>query len=214
MFLIIGLSGKAGSGKNYLVEQFTRLVEMKKSHNKYPININVFQMALGDFVREDVKKIFPDFDIKEWNRNREYRNYITQYGGKSWREIMQRYGTEFGRWVDPLLWCKKALNVMNLEMLKHHWKTLDDLGKDYLNIVFITDIRFENEVDFFYTKLGKNFQIWSIQSENNSGEMNHSSESNYEEIQKISDFVFQNDHDEKSIENFYNKVFQTFKEKV
>lgn len=65
------------------------------------------------------------------------------------REVLQTLGTEWGRNVDPLLWCKDTLNRQLRDVVKPEFYGWDPAWGDapprIVKGVVITDVRFDNE---------------------------------------------------------------------
>lgn len=113
---LIGLTGKAGSGKDTVGDILWRSHRMYKVAFAYPLKEAL--RAMG----------FPEPE------NRGDKEAIISGFGFSWRELAQTLGTEWGRARDPDLWLKLAMQ-----------KTENILRVRETNRVVITDVRFENE---------------------------------------------------------------------
>jgi hypothetical protein len=119
MSRLIGIAGKAGSGKDtagaHLVENY--------GFEQYAFANPIRAMlgALGAFPASDLI----DRDTKE---------VVIGWLGKSPRQMAQTLGTEWGReLVHPQLW---------VLMAQRRWEAAQAAGEDLV----ITDVRFENEV--------------------------------------------------------------------
>jgi hypothetical protein len=113
--MLIGLCGAAGAGKNTVAEML----------------VGFRQIAFADPLYECVAAItgLP----AERLRDRDAKEAVIDWLGKSPRQLLQIMGTEFGReMVHPELWIKIAMA-----------RIADDLAAGR-NVV-ITDVRFDNE---------------------------------------------------------------------
>jgi hypothetical protein len=116
---LIGIAGKAGSGKD---TAGAHLVE-RHGFDQYAFAnpIRAMLAALGAFPASDLI----DRDTKE---------VVIGWLGKSPRQMAQTLGTEWGReLVHPQLW---------VLMAQRRWEAAQAAGEDLV----ITDVRFENEV--------------------------------------------------------------------
>lgn len=145
--MIIGFHGVKGSGKDtaaqYLID-----------------NYGFQKIAFADKLKEAVANLFnfPIEKVDEWKEDREYEIPLTEVnldiGGTveytySWREFLQRFGTEMGR------------DTFGKDFWVNQWE--DSLYKlsdfpDELNIV-VTDVRFQNECHTIHRLDGIVFRI-------------------------------------------------------
>lgn len=119
MSRLIGIAGKAGSGKD---TAGAHLVE----HHGFS------QYAFADPIRAMLGALgaFPASDLVD----RDTKEVVIGWLGKSPRQMAQTLGTEWGReLVHPQLW---------VLMAQRRWEVAKAAGKDLV----ITDVRFENEV--------------------------------------------------------------------
>lgn len=119
MSRLIGIAGKAGSGKDtagaYLVERH-----------------GFAQYAFADPIRAMIGALgaFPASDLV----SRDTKEVVIDWLGKSPRQMAQTLGTEWGReLVHPQLW---------VLMAQRRWEAAQVAGEDLV----ITDVRFENEM--------------------------------------------------------------------
>lgn len=117
MSLLIGMAGKAGSGKDTV--------------GNYLKSVQQFEgVAFADAIRDGMRAMFGFTDKHFAHPHKE--EVLEQYG-KSPRQMMQTLGTEWGRQcVNENLW----LIVAGEKVKKFHDSNTD---------VVITDVRFENE---------------------------------------------------------------------
>jgi hypothetical protein len=119
MSRLIGIAGKAGSGKD------TAGAHLVERHG-------FGQYAFADPIRAMLGALgaFPTSDLI----NRDTKEEVIDWLGKSPRQMAQTLGTEWGReLVHPQLW---------VLMAQRRWEAARAAGEDLV----ITDVRFENEV--------------------------------------------------------------------
>lgn len=129
MSVILGISGKRGSGKSLLAKFLTEIGWREVS----------FAAALKRRVREDFALTMEQTDGSEKEKATNYlRFHRTPTGERDYmhwtpRKIMIEYG-QFFRSVDPDFWVKQA------------WRQIEQIPKD--TPIVIPDVRFLNEVQF------------------------------------------------------------------
>jgi len=118
--------GKKGSGKTFLA---TSVIEL----NRHQF---VEKLSFADPLRDMLSQI----GFNELHFNGELKNTdLPEFGNKSYRQIMQTLGTDWGRnMIDPDIW----INCMN--------NRFNNISKDVWLVV--DDVRFENEYDFLKEK--------------------------------------------------------------
>lgn len=127
---LIGLTGKAGSGKDTVGHMLWRSHSMYKVAFAYPLKEALRAMGFPEPEnRDDKEATIPGF-------------------GFSWRELAQTLGTEWGRARDPNLWLKLAMQ-----------ETGNILRARETNRVVITDVRFENEAAVIRERGGQIWHI-------------------------------------------------------
>ena len=136
--MIIGISGKIGTGKTHLSNLFI------KKHPEY------IKIGFADILKEECSKKF-EYPLK-WNYSEKGKNELVIYKvpiyyPKTVREILQWYGTDVCRAKDPDYWVKKmqkrALEVYMKEPLCGTPK------------IIIDDVRFINEAKWIQNMGGK-----------------------------------------------------------
>lgn len=128
MSRLIGIAGKAGTGKD------TAGAHMVKCHG-------FSQYAFADPIRAMLAALgaFPASDLID----RDSKEQVIGWLGKSPRQMAQTLGTEWGReLVHPELW---------VLMAQRRWDAARASGDDLV----ITDVRFENEVSWLKQQGGK-----------------------------------------------------------
>ena len=122
----IAFCGKKGSGKTFLADTII----------EYNRHILAQKFSFADPLRDMLSQI----GFNEEHFNGDLKNIgLSQFGNKSYREIIQTLGTDWGReMIHPDIW----INRMN--------DRLNNIPKDVWLIV--DDIRFENEYNFLKEK--------------------------------------------------------------
>lgn len=196
--LIIGLSGKMGSGKDYIAKQFI-LKYLKKHHPE----LNVYFLAFADNLKMQVldkynsersqniswSDIYPPEHIPK----SEYVRKLLQFEGNLMRE------------KDPKYWIKRYDNWIRL------------FQKNGCDIILTTDVRFQIEKD--HLRSNYNGIICKVYAPNrtynthNPTLMKDKSEVDLDTTEDESyDYIFQNHMDFNSFESFESieKHFQPF----
>ena len=126
--MIIGLSGKARSGKDTFAEFLGEALFDVKGRS-------YIKMAYATELKNRVQKDF-DFTWDQlWGNRKEFADprYFNKSTERYWtpREVLQSYG-EFFRSVDSNFWVKHLFNTI--------------IDNEYKNVI-VTDLRMKNEVD-------------------------------------------------------------------
>jgi len=122
--MLVGICGKAGSGKDTIADYLVSSYKFKK-------------IALADPIKRLVKDVFVLDDVTVYDRvAREMP--LKNWDGWTVRKLLQFIGTElFREKIDDSIWVKSL------------WLRIqDDKNSNYV----FSDIRFENELDFFREK--------------------------------------------------------------
>lgn len=119
-FVVIGISGRAGSGKDTVANELVRNAGLVRYGMADPIKamLDVFYAALGK--------------TTHWE-DREWKEAVDPELGFSPRRAAQLLGTEWGRTLNPLIWIKCADAFI--------WKARERGERG----VVIPDIRYDNE---------------------------------------------------------------------
>lgn len=144
--MIIGLSGKAGSGKDTLARMLAESREQA-----------VVRMAIADPMKVFIQQLYPGAFTDEdlWGPS-EKREKMYEPVGKTLRQILQELGDK-GRQIDPDIWARPAVRKAQKLVMSGRI----GLGLSYsrkkgvyyhggrvpCDIVCITDCRFSNEIE-------------------------------------------------------------------
>ena len=128
---IVGLSGKIGSGKNFVGEHIIPRI--------LPKNVVPIYLAYADQLKVEVYS-------RDKTKTIDYQNLYVEKTKEVRREL-QKYGTDIGRAGNKDIWVK-AIDMWIMVFLErwHH--------KDLIPLFIITDVRFENEAEYIHKKKG------------------------------------------------------------
>lgn len=128
--IIIGISGKAGTGKdmlaNYMIEEFGQQYKMKK-------------YAFADVLKKEIEG-------KEFELSTRYELPLYPDKDGKWRKLMQRYGDEKRR--ESLYYF-----VMRIS------RQIDEDTKNGLQVAIVSDVRRKNEAMFIKSRGGDIIRI-------------------------------------------------------
>lgn len=180
MYELIGIAGKAGSGKDTVAE--------------YIEPFGYRRRALADNIKFIARFIY-DLEPEQMNDPQLKEQPLDEWDGLTPRQILQRLGTEVGRSVHEETWVRSLFHWID-----DHWEISSDWGKGYV----IPDVRFPNEAKAIRDKGGR---LWFVEREESgtiSGE-GHESESHFEELREMADVIIENDdgHDK-----LYRQVYE------
>ena len=184
--LVIGVSGKAGSGKDTIGNRLIKKHGFKR-------------IALADPIRRIVQDVF----VLDWKTvlDRELREKpLKDWPDWNVRMLLQVIGTNcFRKSIDPAVWVKSLI----LRIKKH----------SQTNWV-VTDVRFPNERNILKKAFGKNFIMIRVEREGHDGKTvggiaNHESEAYTIEA----DAVLQNDGTKRDLYKLVDDIFVKTKTK-
>ena len=157
--MIIGISGKAGSGKDTAAKMLEVLYANPDisyedfANRKYKNFVDIQVMHFADILKETVQALF---GIGEWETGTQEGKKVTiSWIGKTVRELLQEVGQGLRDAIDPNLWIKALF--ANTE--------------DWSNYI-IADVRYPNELEAIKERDGVLIRI----DRNGAGAGNHSSE--------------------------------------
>ena len=190
--MIIGISGKAGSGKDTAAKMLEVLYANPDisyedfSNRKYKNFADIQIVHFADILKETVQVLF---GIGEWETNtQEGKKTTIEWIGKTVRELLQGVGQGLRDAIDPNLWIKVLF--ANTE----NWS-------NYI----IADVRYPNELDAIKERNGVLLRI----NRKDAGAGNHSSETaldNYKEW----DLVIDNNSTKEDLFNILKKIIQKY----
>lgn len=163
--LIIGFSGKMGTGKNYIAENL-----LPHILNKMLNNIQYYYLSFGDQIKVELGCRNSDLTYDKLFNNKT----------KEVRQQLQRYGTEQGRdKYGKDIWIRSM--GMWMDIFKNR-------TPDKNNVFIITDVRFKNEADWIKQHKGILIRVNAdkrnekrVQEEGSQDNKNHSSETDLDD---------------------------------
>lgn len=190
---IIGIAGKAGSGKDTAFELIQNHYEK--------LDKNVVQLSFASKIKEMCKILF-NWDIDKLSNDFQYKeeydsnDIACSIFNMTRREMMQKIGSEAMRdGIDKNFWIK----CLKIEMSKY----------DNNTIGIITDCRFINEFEFIKNNNGKLIKVIRVDVETLTSYSEHQSEKDVELYQEWDYVVYNNVDKNKTIsENKNNLMFQ------
>ena len=127
---LIGISGKAYSGKDFTADVIKQL---------FP-DLKIYKIAYADAVRSMLKGIVDVDAIYKLNKKEEPIEGL----GVSLRELMQSLGTDWGRHIlGDNFW----VNILNKRINDNLFLTESD-------VIVISDCRFQNEIEYIVNRGG------------------------------------------------------------
>jgi len=186
--LIIGISGKIGSGKDFMADfiynkimnEFNKLADMRK---------------FADKVKE-VSAVISDQPL-DYMYIQEKKNIYLPVFNLTIGELQQIIGTEIFRRYDENFWIKSAFQ-----------------NNDY-GLVIISDVRFKNEADFIKKENGILIRLEGDPMnvrKNSKRNLNHISETDLDDYKHF-DIIYHNELNSVKIENFWDDVKKLIIEK-
>lgn len=189
--MVIGLSGKSGSGKDTVADIICNSTERK--------DIIRYKNSFADGIKDVLLfglNLFNDYEEIEKNKNsKDYIPNFTMYGEPmTTRQALQNVGQEFKKIFGEDVWVKSLKN------------TIGDNYKYNFILTIITDVRFENEFDFVKNELGGKMILVTNPNSNN---YEHISE---KPIDREYDYIIENNGTLKELKNKVKKILE--KEKL
>ena len=174
MFLVIGLSGKAGHGKDSAAG-FMR--EVFEKHG-----VKCYQVSFAYKLKQVVMDLF-DLDHYHIDTQEGKSERLERFGGITVREILQKFGTDVARNIYSNIW------------VYHYIKILKELQVDHSKYykqpaaVFTSDVRFKNEYNVLKDNTLSNSietrLIKVIRTNYDHGCGNHPSETDLDDIKML-----------------------------
>lgn len=134
--MIIGITGKAGAGKDSIADRLVAKHGFTRDSLAAPLKRCVQDM----------------FQVSEtWMNNRVLRERdLPDWPGWSVRKLLQFVGTDlFRAHISPDIWVK---------LLCHRIACRAHLGEHFV----ITDVRFDNEDEYLRKEFGSDYQLWYV----------------------------------------------------
>lgn len=183
--MIIGISGKAGSGKDTAAKMLEVLYANPDisyedfANRKYKNFADIQIMHFADILKETVRALF---GIGEWETDTQEGKKVTiSWIGKTVRELLQKVGQGLRDAIDPDLWIKALF--ANTEGWSNY---------------IIADVRYPNELEAIKERDGVLIRI----NRNGAGAGNHSSETALDDYNDWDVHIENND----SLENLFETM--------
>ena len=190
--MIIGISGKAGSGKDTAAKMLEVLYANPDisyedfANRKYKNFADIQVMHFADILKETVRALF---GIGEWETNTQEGKKITiSWIGKTVRELLQKVGQGLRDAIDPDLWIKALF--ANTEGWSNY---------------IIADVRYPNELEAIKERDGVLIRI----NRNGAGAGNHSSETALDDYNDW-DLIIDNNSTKEDLFNVLKKIIQEY----
>ena len=190
--MIIGISGKAGSGKDTAAKMLEVLYANPDisyedfANRKYKNFADIQVMHFADILKETVRALF---GIGEWETNTQEGKKVTiSWIGKTVRELLQKVGQGLRDAIDPNLWIKALF--ANTEGWSNY---------------IIADVRYPNELEAIKERDGVLIRI----NRNGAGAGNHSSETALDDYNDW-DLVIDNNSTKEDLFNVLKKIIQEY----
>jgi hypothetical protein len=191
--MIIGLSGRMGVGKDL----FAKIVSESN-----PDNFWQTKRFAGKL--KEIASIITGVPINNWENQAFKEKYMGDDWGMTYREFLQRFGTDsFRNNVHPNVWVNALISEYDITTIR--WN--DDCCASYYDYPnwIVTDVRFPNEAEAIRKR---GYPLVRI-NRDGVNKSNHSSESALDNYGRW-DFVIDNNG---TIEDFKSKVYE-FLERV
>ena len=190
--MIIGISGKAGSGKDTAAKMLEVLYANPDisyedfANRKYKNFADIQVMHFADILKETVRALF---GIGEWETNTQEGKKVTiSWIGKTVRELLQEVGQGLRDAIDSDLWIKALF--ANTEGWSNY---------------IIADVRYPNELEAIKERDGVLIRI----DRNGAGAGNHSSETALDDYNDW-DLVIDNNSTKEDLFNTLKKIVQKY----
>lgn len=164
--LIIGFSGKMGTGKNYIAEKL-----LPSILNRMINNLQYYYLSFGDQIKVELgsRDSSLTYDKLFVNKTKEVRQQLQRYGTEEGRD---KYGKDI--WIRSMgLW---------MDIFKSRTPNKN-------NVFIITDVRFKNEADWIRQQKGILIRVNGekrnkkrIEEEGSHDNKNHSSETDLDDF--------------------------------
>jgi len=140
--IIVGISGKAESGKDTFTEIVTEML------TSFDPGIRIERIRFADKLKEAAALIF-DLVYEEMETPEGKRMPLEHFGGLTPREILQKLGTDVARKIFPDIWVwnvQRTLWYLRRYGVKSRKELVEATSHQPVDFVFVTDVRFPNEV--------------------------------------------------------------------
>jgi hypothetical protein len=196
--MIIGISGKIGSGKDTFAELLAEQLNNKVERHALADKLRLITEIISGIPMTTTHKINKPFCNEIRNYTQEQKNIIIKQFNKTIGETLQLVGTDLFRdKYDNDVWVKSFFNLDLEEKLKN--------GK----IIVIPDVRFLNEANYIKKMGGYLIRLegdpMSVR-ENSLRNLNHISETNLDNYTKFDKIIYNNKKDINILKNIINNL--------
>ena len=179
--VLIGFLAKKRHGKNTAGDYLVK-------------NCNFTEMAFASQLKEGIKAIYGLNDDQLYGDKKET---VDKFWNESARTIMQWLGTDVFRKKDKNFWVK-TLERKYINFIVSQQQNTNKTKTNQINVV-VTDVRFQNEIDFIHKYGGKVIKIYR---ESINDKSTHIAENGIDDI-KDYDFLINNNG---TIEDLHNNI--------
>ena len=149
-YLVVGISGKIGSGKNYIGENvfIPELYRIAKSNN---FQIIPYYFSFGDHLKVECLSRMPYNDL---SKEHGYHGFFVEKT-QDIRDKLQKYGTENGRNVyHQDVWVRAVDTWISIQLERLNKLKQNISDEMILPVFIISDIRFINEAEYVKSNNG------------------------------------------------------------
>jgi len=136
---ILGIAGKKGSGKTTLTRNLQAYFNPEQDELLRYLNGPVRHLSFSSPVKQLVSMLL-DIPVQDFVN----KETIHQPSGKTYREILQLFGTDWMRSLDEQVWVRQAAKTIRTN------QRVPDI-----HLWVIDDVRFPNEIEFIHSMKGK-----------------------------------------------------------
>lgn len=157
-YIVLGLSGKKGVGKNYISETYTIPQLCSKVREKYPDKTIIpYFFSFGSCIKAELYSRNVSFKLDDFLSNQPKTTEM--------RMLLQSYGTELGREQNhDKIWIRQIEYWMATQLI---YLSRSPIRKHLIPLFVIQDIRFKNEYEYV-SKLPNSIIIRIVSDERHS----------------------------------------------
>lgn len=136
---VLGIAGKKGSGKTTLTRNLQTFFNPEQDEILRYLTGPVRHLSFASPVKQLVSMLL-DVPVLELNE----KHRVHEPSGKTYREILQMFGTDWMRGLDENVWIRQAAKTIRTN------QRVPDI-----HLWVIDDVRFPNEIEFIRSMKGK-----------------------------------------------------------